>query len=166
MGAPKERETRICWRGGGASSTSMHEVPRSSSSVFSSVTEKLARRVDASARTRSRTVEMPPALSRSVVRRPTPQTARTSVAAKSASSSCEASVAKSQTWARCAGYEPGLRSAVLAMWLASLASVLVAPKPTLVGRPVSRRIAARIARPVATRSSRSPSKSRKDSSTL
>ncbi len=166
IGVPNERETRICWRVGGASSSAMHDVPRSSRSVFSITTENCRRSDVASAASRSRTVWMPPLLSFSVVRLPMPQTRPTSTAPNSASSATGDRLPKSHTWARYPGKLPGVRSAVLAMLFASLASVLVAPKPTLVGRPVSCRMAARIARPVATRSSRTPSKSRKLSSTL
>ena len=56
---PKERDTRICWRAAGSSSSVMHRVPRSSSTVFSVTTENWRRMVAVSQRARSSAVRMP-----------------------------------------------------------------------------------------------------------
>ena len=126
MALPNERETRICCFAAGASSTSdisRHEVPRSSSKVFSSTTLNFLRMAAASARTKSSTVSIPDSPSFALIRLPMSQTLPTSVASSTASGSAGVRVSKSQTCARRGGDEPGLRSGVLPTWLASLGPV-------------------------------------------
>ena len=98
-----------------------------------------------------------------------PHTSPTGVALNSSSNSSACSEHTLQTPAKRAGYEPGLRSAVFAMQLASLASVFVGPKPTQVGRPIQRMMCSRRQCPSATGSPKArsvPAKSRKVSSML